>query len=198
MGDLPRDFTVDVAAIRRRLLSDDEQFFAALCSEDDLGAVVRAQLHIEAGLDKLLMKRLAPSAADTILSDEHRTIHTWKIRVDWAYALGLIPEPMYRMLLEVGRLRDRFAHNLSKTIERSDLDRLVARLTPLSRDSLNIVLENPSPFWDASSKPPPPIQVRIILTFIRTELGIISERGPDATTPSKLEDHFVEDKGKEP
>jgi hypothetical protein len=112
------------------ITSDDFHFNESLQSEDELGAVVRAQLHIEARLDRLLMKRLDPSAADTILSDEHRTIHTWKIRVDWAYALGLMREPMYRMLLEVGRLRDRFAHNLYKQIERSDLDRLVARLTP--------------------------------------------------------------------
>ena len=147
--------------------------------------MVRAHLLIESSLDALLIKRLDPLAADTILSDEDRTIHTWKIRVDWAYALGLMREPMYRMILEIGRLRDRFAHNLYKKTEQDDHDRLVARLTPLCRDCLNIVLQNPSPFWEAPSKPPPATQVRIILIFVRSELRLITEGGPDATTPSK-------------
>ena len=164
---------------------DDRHFFDFLKSEDDLGSVLRAQLHLEAALDLLLMERLEPSASDTILSDEHRTIHTWKIRADWAYALGLVREPMYRMLLEVGRLRDRFAHNLDKKIEQSDLDRLLARLTPYSRDTFNMALADVTTPSTGGPKPPPPIQVRMILTFVRAELSAITKGGPDAATPPK-------------
>ncbi len=102
-------------------LQIDEAFLTALQNEDALGAVIRAHLHIEAGLNEFLDASVhAPDQLPSQLS--------YYNKVKLACALGLGKEhapPLH----ELGKLRNKFAHELHFEFTQSVVDRLVGCLS---------------------------------------------------------------------
>jgi hypothetical protein len=101
-------------------LQIDQEFLAALQNEDAVGAVIRAHLHIEAGLNEFLQASV--SAPDQLpqLSYSHK--------VALACALGLAKEHA-PPLRELGKLRNKFAHELHFEFTLGSVDRLVGSLS---------------------------------------------------------------------
>lgn len=85
----------------------DQEFFDALRGEDELGAVIRAHIHIEARLQQVL-EALTPVP-------EQLPKLRYEQRVKMAAALGL-NENAVRPLKKLGEIRNQFGHRLDVTL----------------------------------------------------------------------------------
>jgi len=90
----------------------DEDFYKALQSEDELGKVLRAHMHIEYQLNELL-KLLIPDY-EILEKMENKLEYFQKAHL--ACALRLKNEAL-SPLLAIGRLRNIFAHKLNTTLD---------------------------------------------------------------------------------
>jgi hypothetical protein len=108
---------------RRRL----ESLSAALRNEDDLGKVVRAQIHIEHELQDFIFFA-AP------VPDQLKSFDTMEFtdKVQLALLLGLTPD-LNAALNATGRLRNKFAHRLDMKIGEDEVKNLIATLTPSAK-----------------------------------------------------------------
>lgn len=91
------------------LENEQAAFTKALLGEDDLGMVVRAQIHIESQLIEFIRATMSPASALDALDLDYAG------RVKLALALGLSPT-FKPALTFVGGLRNRFAHRLDAEI----------------------------------------------------------------------------------
>ncbi len=99
-----------------------DDFTKVLNGEDELGAVIRAHIHIEALLLELL---------GLLVKDEEalkRLNHEFSQSVDLAIALGLGPEHA-KGLRAFGNLRNEFAHNLNSKLSDSRINSLYESLS---------------------------------------------------------------------
>ncbi|WP_454655083.1 hypothetical protein [Bosea beijingensis] len=96
-------------AERLGIEAEQEAFNKALLGEDDLGVVVRAQIHIENQLIEFIRATMSPASAVDALDLDYAG------RVKLALALGLSPT-FKPALTFVGGLRNRFAHRLDTHI----------------------------------------------------------------------------------
>ena|ERR1700730_14511761 len=95
----------------------NEAFFEALSREDELGCVVRAHLHIEYLVDKLLAHHFnEPSALRRIRLD-------YADKVLLLEAFGYLPN-LTRPLAAIGSLRNDFAHKLNYELAADRMDAL--------------------------------------------------------------------------
>ena len=94
----------------------------ALRGEDDLGVVIRAQIHIEHELTEFIQVRLSDPS---ILKPLHPT---YEDKVLLAVGLGLSQD--YRAALSnIGKLRNDFAHNLRGTLGEQEANNLRKAMT---------------------------------------------------------------------
>lgn len=91
------------------------RFNKALLAEDELGAVIRAHIYIENELIAFIRAR-SPSSDD---GKDHRV--SYHKRVNLAASLGL-HESFGPSLSFIGKLRNRFAHQLDAVITEQDAD----------------------------------------------------------------------------
>jgi hypothetical protein len=95
----------------------DQAFFIALVVEDHLGFVVKAHIHIEHTLRRLI--------DNAIPFPEHLDIDrlSYSMAIRLATSLGL--NPRFKSPLQaLGRLRNKFAHQLNAQIMNDDADKL--------------------------------------------------------------------------
>jgi hypothetical protein len=110
----------------------DEAFKNALESEDELGLVVRAHIHIEASLNQFLDGKVVHSS------------HLKKMQLDYAQkthlaiSLGLLPE-YASPLLALGTLRNAFAHHPDTQLTQ---DRVKALYDSLSSEDKALVQDS--------------------------------------------------------
>lgn len=105
----------------------DEAFFDALRGEDALGAVVRAHIHIEARLQRVL-EALTPHP-------KHLPSLRYEQQVKLAVALGL-DERILTALTKLGNIRNSFAHRLDVTLTDATVDDLFASLSEKDRETI--------------------------------------------------------------
>jgi hypothetical protein len=108
----------------------DAAFLAALQSEDDMGAVIRAHLHIEAALNEFL-------AASLLAPDELPNNMTYAHKLKFACALGL-PKEHAPPLNAFGSLRNRFAHQLDFALTKTEVDQLIGCLSKGDRAAVEV------------------------------------------------------------
>ena len=103
-------------------LSDDE-FHEALSSQDHLGMVIRGHLHVEHWVERFLETSMPyyEKYAKDIDAD-------YQLKVLLCCAMGLSPE-LKAPLLNVGALRNRFAHRPNYKLSASDVNDLYASLS---------------------------------------------------------------------
>lgn len=110
----------------------ETKFIADLMGEDELGVVIRAHIHIEAQLVRLL-EALVPYSE-----------HLEKMDLDYAQkvqltvAMGLAPEHV-APLNTLGSIRNRFAHKLESKLTKNDAENLYR---VLGADDKDIVQES--------------------------------------------------------
>jgi hypothetical protein len=117
---------------RRRL----ESLSAALRNEDDLGKVVRAQIHIEHELQDFIFFA-AP------VPDQLKNFDTMEFteKVQLALLLGLTPD-LKAALNATGRLRNKFAHRLDMKIGEDEAKNLIATLSPSAKQRFQARLDD--------------------------------------------------------
>jgi hypothetical protein len=94
---------LDWGVASKPLSPDEEAFLEALLSEDELGVVVRAHIHIEARLNELVENLVLRPALLPRLRYEQRA--------RLACALGLVEE-IFQPLKILGDIRNQFSHKL--------------------------------------------------------------------------------------
>ena len=105
----------------------DDVFFDSLRGEDQLGAVVRAHIHIEARLNQVL-EALTPHP-------KHLPNLRYEQRLRLAVALGL-SESFLSPLKILGDIRNAFGHRLDVTLAPDMVDRLFNSFTPEDRATI--------------------------------------------------------------
>jgi hypothetical protein len=98
-------------------LSDTDKLTEALNGEDDLGAVIRAHIHIEATLNELIDCYFEfPGQLKRLNLEFHQ-------KVILAQAIGL-KEEYVRPLNTLGTMRNNFAHRLDSKLGKNEIDSL--------------------------------------------------------------------------
>jgi len=105
----------------RNLPAIDDVFFNSIRGEDQLGAVVRAHIHIEARLSQLL-EALTPDP-------KHLPNLRYEQRLRLAVALGLSASILAPLKI-LGEIRNAFGHRLDVTLTTNMVDQLFAAFTP--------------------------------------------------------------------
>lgn len=105
----------------------DEVFFDSLRSEDSLGVVVRAHIHIEARLNQVL-HALTPHP-------KHLPNLRYEQRVRLAVALGL-NEEILQPLKELGDIRNAFGHRLDAALTDGMVNKLFNSFTESDRHTI--------------------------------------------------------------
>ena len=113
------------------------KFFIDLMDGDELGAILRAHLHIEYSLSEFIRYRLqSPSQ----LSSQMFFVP----RLELACALGL-PEGYAPALKKFNKIRNTFGHNLDASLSEKDVNDLFntlpSALQTLSQEALNVMQE---------------------------------------------------------
>ncbi len=104
-----------------------DDFFKVLNGEDELGAVIRAHIHIEALLIELLRLLVKDEGALRKLNLE------FSQSVDLAIALGLGPEHA-KGLRAFGNLRNEFAHDLNSRLSDNRVNNLYESLSAADKE----------------------------------------------------------------
>ncbi len=91
----------------------DEKFYQALAGEDDLGVVIRAQIHVESSLNDFITKKIS----------DLKTLRQLRFnqRIDLAYELGLDSE-LKSPLKILGELRNSFAHKIEASLSKDKVE----------------------------------------------------------------------------
>lgn len=108
-----------------------EDFIKVLNGEDELGAVIRAHIHIEALLLELLRLLVKDEGALRKLNLE------FSQSVDLAIALGLGPEHA-KGLRAFGKLRNEFAHDLNSKLSDSRINNLYESLSTTDKEVVQL------------------------------------------------------------
>ena len=111
-------------------IKPDADFMAALRGEDELGAVIRAHLHVEAELNELLNALIS----DPKHLDSMNLSYANKAKL--ACALGL-KEEYLQPLQKLGALRNAFGHRLDTTITEKVIDELYNSFSSDSKQLMN-------------------------------------------------------------
>ena len=111
----------------------DDAFFKALQSEDELGLVVRAHIHVEAKLSEFLGLLADPASLDKMDLDYSKRVHL-------AVALGLKHEHA-KGLHALGTIRNAFAHRLDSTLSDDRVTNLYKALGPTEKETVQQAYE---------------------------------------------------------
>ena len=112
-------------------LSDDSRRIINVCNnEPDLPAALVTTSYLDAGLRTLLAAFFRESSvANRLLDSTRGALGTFASRADLAYALGLIPKPLYQDVMRIAEIRNKFAHtHLEVTFDSDDVRGLCAEL----------------------------------------------------------------------
>lgn len=110
-------------------MSNEQTLYESLKSEDDLGAVVRAHIHIEAALTELIESQLvAPEHLQKMDLEYHD-------RVKLALACGL-NERFAGPLNALGTLRNNFAHKLGMKLGANEVNSLYEAFGSEDKDKI--------------------------------------------------------------
>lgn len=114
------------------LESRDQQFYAAMRLEDDLGIVVRGQIHVEHELQQLILA-VAPRPKE-VKFEELDFDSTLRL----ALVLGLSRD-ISGAISSIGKLRNKFAHRLGFKVSQQDADSIYNAMGPSAKDPLQKV-----------------------------------------------------------
>ena len=111
------------------MTDSEQQFIADLLREDDVGLVLRGQLHVEHQLIELATA-LLPFANRCDWSKI-----SYRAKVEFAYGCGL-PADLKALLEQIGTLRNQFAHTLTASISKQPVLDIYNSLSDRIRDGL--------------------------------------------------------------
>ena len=125
----------------------EEKLHAALQGEDELGVVVRAHIHIEFHLMKLveLFFQSPEYLSKTALEYDQKVI--------LAMACGLNPQ-FASPLRVLGKIRNRFAHNIDSSLDAQQVRNMYEAFSPLNKEIIQ------KAFRDTEDKVLEPLQKR--------------------------------------
>jgi DNA-binding MltR family transcriptional regulator len=94
------------------LRADTRAFFSVLNDEGDFAAIVVTVAFLDACVASVLKSGLRDSSVtDKLLDPRRGHLGSFAARVDMAYALKLIDQPMYQDLLQYAEIRNMVAHH---------------------------------------------------------------------------------------
>lgn len=156
----------------------DQEFIDALKSEDDVGKIIKAHLHIEREINRYIDLRVKhPAELESAELDYFARVHI-------ALAFGM-PSTFKSYLLALGNMRNRCAHNLDFKLDSTGVENLYKTLTPevktLCQRLHAYVLGHSKSMSGLPAnfrKLPPTSSFDVISVVMKAVLGIV----PDAVT----------------
>jgi hypothetical protein len=121
------DARLDDADYSDSLSPEEEDFFAALSAEDDLGVVIRTSTWIEYYLRQLISLTLVDSS---IISWE---LVPFKRLLEWAHAARCLPPDMKPVLGRYAHIRNTYAHAPTAELPTEKLGRALSSMNPAVR-----------------------------------------------------------------
>jgi len=124
-------------AIPTHLITEQDNFLAAVRGEDELGVVIRSHIYVESAL-VLLLEHL-------VVDKKHlgKLDLDYSQRVDLAIALGLKTEhapPLHAL----GTIRNAFAHRLDAKLTKDRVDALYKQFSASDKEVLNVAFKRTS------------------------------------------------------
>ncbi len=107
----------------------------ALLNEDDLGAVIRAHIYLERDIDRVIS--LIVHNPDYI---EKMTMD-FSIKLKLAIALGM-DEEIYKPLVSITHIRNKFAHDLSMKLNKSDINNFYKSFIPEDQSAIQSIISD--------------------------------------------------------
>ncbi len=145
--------------------------------EEDLVAVLRAHIYIEIELYNLLAARYW--GLDELLKQNTKYYHQ---KVAWTKPGNLLDEHYRSMFIEIGRLRNRFAHApIKRNLDENDLTQLEASLPERIAEAVDAY--SAKGIYKAHDLATPSAKVRIILIVVFNWLCSRGAHERDTTKP---------------
>lgn len=152
---------------------------------DDLACVLISVSFLDECLASMLAQHLVASKKLKAVLSPSRWLGTYGARVDLAYLVGLIPKGLFKNLVAVGEVRNRFAHShLSMSFSDGEVGQLCRGLSyPRVRLKFSVGFDpgaKPDP-WLASDDPRQAFTVIVLLMaqrLILTGLSVQRLEGP--------------------
>lgn len=95
-----------------QLRADTQAFFDVLNDEGDFAAIVVTAAYLDAAIASVLRTKMRGSSiTDRLLDSRRGALGSFAARIDAAYALGLIEQPMLQDLLQYAEIRNMVAHH---------------------------------------------------------------------------------------
>lgn len=76
--------------------------------EDELGLIIKGHLFVEFIINQIILKRC--KSPKEILKDSRA--YPFSVKLQLIYSMGLLPNPIYRNVRKINRIRNELAHNL--------------------------------------------------------------------------------------
>ncbi len=141
----------------------EESFKSALLKDDDLASVIRVHLHIEHHVNEILeLLTPTPKHIDSLNLE-------YEGKVNLIAALGVHPKSI-KVLKSLGRLRNKFAHNLNFKLDKSSVKNLYETLDAYEKNLLFNAQEMTRNFVDNKESSPykelPPKHQFILIAIV--------------------------------
>lgn len=163
---------------------DVGDLYKHMSSEDDLGVALRAAIYIENQMDLLIQKVSWSERAVARLNLDYTS------KIDLALILGL--EERFRPPLScIGSIRNRFAHQITTSINKSDADGLYECLSPEEKNIIQQTYDK-TRSKTASKRPKkfsslnPLDRFKIIAIALRGALVVARQQAPDTTKSNSV------------
>jgi hypothetical protein len=148
----------------------DEQFHEAISSEDHLGMVVRAHIHIEYWVEKFV------SASMPFYDNYKKQIDAdYETKVLLGCAMGLSPD-LKAPLQAVGKLRNKFAHEPNFKLSESAAKSIYQTLSSDHKEQLQRSYIKLSSTFGRKEKKysalPLELKISLLFMFLRTKLEV--------------------------
>jgi hypothetical protein len=171
ISELPEEQALDAfeELISERQEKKVEALFATLTTEDDLGRVVRAHIHIEHELQELILFA-APSPSHLKSFDKME----FSEKVQLALVLGLNAD-LKAALAAAGNLRNKFSHRLDMKIGEQEANNLIATFKSSAKQRFQAIFHK----IVSESKPLESedlVRFRVILFFLHLFDEVAQER----------------------
>jgi hypothetical protein len=153
--------------IPKELGHSDEEVQAALLADDDLVAVLRGHLYIEAELNDLL--RAFVPGCDEMLNELD---FMQKAKV--ARRMRLFGKPTMRSLQAIAEIRNEFAHELRRDLTAADDARMYDAVHPHNKLFIDDYFQR----WSPSEKGVPGILARLAIARVHADMVHLSGLAP--------------------
>lgn len=164
----------------KNLPGRQEKLFKGFVEESDRASVIIGTILIDNVLTKLLKSFFVPCSKrdDPLFEDVSGPLHTFNQKVKITHRLGLISKKLHDDLVNIGKVRNDFAHN----IEERDFDNITSKTKSRISEIIASSSELFSAIKETTKKEPKSLKISYlaclswILSFLESKIDLTDSR----------------------